>query len=433
MTDQRRRLRATARRPLPTDERGGAGAPRVLPLGGVRSLAVSADAVRAKLGAWVGLCAPEERPDLDTAWREVLLVLGAVVESGSAGLGGEALPPWERDVAVPREPLDLRRRTALPRDGVRRAIDRAISAELLDLVSRLGDGLVVRIRPEVFADDPIVAGIDWDAVRGALGAATTPVALLLVREIARRTAPERRLKQEAVSISLRELGAATGASKGTIQKTLGTLHAAGLAESWARDRVDSWHRLLPTVFGGVTSQAPSVAIEAGRAPHPAPLTSPSGGGAAPANALPVPATMRVDVGAGRALQPHVATSSEIASPPEGARMGIRPSVAAAAISAVSPAVTVYEVNGVRWPLPAGVRPQLERGTDGPPVRRIGNLRLPTQLAAGPAAPVWFEIDGVAWQLPLGAQPELERDADGSYWFRIDGERWPFMPHVVPEA
>ena len=117
MTD-RRRLRATLRHSLPKEEQRPGDAPRVLPLGGVASLAVSADVVRAKLGAWAGLRAPDERPDLDTSSREVLLVLGALVEAGGAALGAEAVPAWERAVPIPREPLDLQQRAALP-DGPR--------------------------------------------------------------------------------------------------------------------------------------------------------------------------------------------------------------------------------------------------------------------------------------------------------------------------
>lgn len=419
MTDRPRRPHSTVRR-LAAEQRGGAGAPRVLPLGGVESLAVSAEAIRAKLGAWVGLSAPDERPDLDAAWREVLLVLGALVEAGSAGLGREALPPWEREVPVPREPLDLQRRTALSRDSVRRGVDRAISAEVLDLMRRVGDELVVRLRPDVFGDAPVVAAVDWDAVRGRLGVAVSPVALLLVREIARRTAPERRTRGEAVPVSLRELGGATGASKGTIQKTLGALHAAGLVESWTRDRVDSWHRLLPAAFGeaGAPTRATATAETSQHAlPPVVPLTPDARGGVPEVSTdlLPPWPPRRVTA----APPPGPATPESAAPPAPATPLGV------GALARAGLAVTVYEVNGVPWPLPAGVRPQLERSADGSSIRRIGNVRLPTQRVGDPGAPLWFEVDGIAWDILPDARPELERDSDGRYWYRIDGERWPF--------
>jgi hypothetical protein len=342
----------------------------------------------------------------------VLLVLGAVVESGRAGLGAEVRPPWEREVTVARDPLDLRRRTALPREAVRRAVDRAISAELLDLVSRVGDELVVRVRPDGFADAPVVAAVDWDAVRDRLGTAVSPIALLLVREIARRTPPERRARHEAIPVSLRELGAATGASKGTIQKTLGALHAATLVESWARDRVDSWHRLLPAAFG---ERPEGVAV----APLVAPVTAPVAASRVTPAAAAAP-------GVGSIADPATAPSARsVASLAGSAAPGPRDGSAASGGEAL--VVSAYEVNGIRWPLPHGVRPRLERDAEGGAVRRIGNLRLPTGRAVDATAPVWFEVDGIAWDVLPGAQPELEQDAAGSYWYRIDGDRWPFRP------
>ena len=400
---ERRRRRATARPSRPAEERGRDDGVRVLPLGGVASLAVSADVVRAQLGAWAGLRAADERPDLDAAWREVLLVLGALVEAGAATLGVESLPPWERAVPVPREPLDLQRRAALSREAVRRATDRAISAELLDLERRVGDELVVRLRPEVFADAPVVAAVDWAAVRDALGPQVSPVALLLVREVARRLTPERRAQGDVVPVSLREFGAATGASKGTIQKALGVLNAAGLVESRTRDRVDSWHRLLPPVFGAPLPTSGAAAL---------PLVAPAPAAPAPVRAAPpiVPAST-TDDGTSNGLTP--APSADTST----------------ALAAVGEAitVTVYEVDGIAWPLPPGVQPRLERGADGTLMRRIGNMRLPLRAPGGSGAFPAVEIDGVVWEVLPGAQPQLERAPDGCYWFRIGGERWPFRP------
>jgi hypothetical protein len=434
----RRRLRATTRTAGRLEEPRWAEAARVLPLGGVASLAVSPDVVRAKLGAWSGLRAPEERPDLDAAWREVLLVLEALVEAGAAALTAEAVPAWERDVPVPREPLDLQQRTALSRNAVRRAVDRAISAELLDLQRRVGDELLVRVRPEVFADAPVVAAVDWVAVRRALDVQVSPVALLLVREIARRTTPERRAHDELVPISLREFGAATGASKGTIQKTLGVLQATALVESHIRDRVDSWHRLLPTVFGADPASGgfrEDVAGGAGAvvgtgAPLPGRASVP---GAEALTASPValrePMRRRDEENTAAMTLSALATRPADAASVTAAVSAAGPAVAVPATTSAHVAISgvVYEVAGIRWPLPPGVQPRLERGPDGAPMRRLGNVRLPMHAAADPDAFPIVEIDGVRWEILPDARPQLEREPDGSYWYRVGGERWPFRP------
>ncbi|GLC28261.1 hypothetical protein [Roseisolibacter agri] len=421
---ERRRLRMPLRPALPLEERGRGDAARVLPLGGVASLAVSPDVVRAKLGAWVGLLPVEERPDLDATSREVVLLLGALVEAGTAALGADALPPWERGVPVPREPLDLQQRAALSRDAVRRATDRAISAELLDLERRVGDELVVRLRPDVFADAPVVAAVDWGTVRRALGTQVSPVALLLVREIARRTTPERRAQGEVVPISLREFGAATGASKGTIQKALAALNATALVESRTRDRVDSWHRLLPPAFGvlpaPVRTPEPADAGSVGDTPVAAAsataLPSGSGGRASPAR----------DASSAPLERPRVDASVHDRRVPSAPALTSRPAHRPPPL-ATGDAVTVYEVSGIAWPLPAGVQPRLERGADGVPMRRIGNVRIPLRGPAETAALPVVEIDGVRWELLPDARPQLEREPDGSFWYRIDAERWPFRP------
>jgi hypothetical protein len=442
----RRRLRATLRHPLPPEDHRRGDAARVLPLGGVASLAISADVVRARLGAWAGLRAPDERPDLDTAWREVLLVLGALVEAGDAALGADAAPAWERAVPIPREPLDLQQRAALSGDAVRRAVDRAISAELLDLQSRVGDELVVRLRPEVFADAPVVAAVDWVAVRRALGLQVSPVALLLVREIARRTTPERRAQGDVVPISLREFGAATGASKGTIQKALGVLQTAGLLESRIRDRVDSWHRLLPAAFGESpitwtaapraeqTSVAPGLGAGSTRPSSPPQRPDSSLRAGAPHAELRASPDTRVAATSAAPGELAGAVAGFLSGAAGGAASRAEPGLAAGAGGglvapvATGDPVTVYEVDGMAWPLPAGVRPRLEQGADGSPMRRIGNVRIPLRRLDDPQGFPVVEIDGVLWELLPGMQPQLERDPDGRYWYRMGGERWPFRPH-----
>lgn len=417
----RRRLRTSLRPTPPAEERGRGDGARVLPLGGVASLAISPDVVRAKLGAWVGLQPTGERPDLDTTSREVLLVLGALVEAGGAALGADGLPPWERGVPVPREPLDLQQRAALSRDAVRRATDRAISAELLDLERRVGDELVVRLRPELFADAPVVAAVDWAAVRRALGTQVSPVALLLVREIARRMTPERRTQGDVVPVSLREFGAATGASKGTIQKALAALNAVALVESRTRDRVDSWHRLLPPVFGASPAVAPVVVPAAEWLSRDQPSGSYQATASAWSHAVGAPnapSDFRTDAPtvSPTAARPAAHPPTSWAAPTAGKSTGV----------AVG-AVTVYEVGGIAWPLPAGVQPRLERGPDGEPVRRIGNVRIPLRRPVEAGALAVVEIDGVVWEVLPDARPQLEREPDGSWWYRIGEERWPFRP------
>ena len=433
MTD-RRRQRTMQRHLNPADRRERGDTARVLPLGGVASLAVSADVVRAKLGAWAGLCAADERPDLDMAWREVLLALNALVEAGGVILGAGSLPAWERAVPVPREPLDLQLRAALSRGALRRAVDRAISAELLDLESRVGDELVVRVRPDIFADAPVVAAINWSSVRLALDTQISPVALLLVREIARRTTPERRAQGEVVPISLREFVAATGASKGTIQKALRILNAVGLVESRTRDRVDSWHRLQPPAFGEMpvplpAAQEASDEVSADRRSSMVAASShvaeASGDVAQRAEYRGWTAPSPLEPGAPHEAQP---LRSSPASPSMGATV-MRASSGAnqPAPAGSGGAVTMYEVDGITWPLPSGVHPRLERDADGAPMRRIGNLRLPIRRTPDPEASIMIEVDGILWELLPGARPQLECEPDGSYWYRMDGERWPFRP------
>lgn len=341
---------------------------RVLPLGGASSLVVSAAAVRSRLAARAARLSASQEASSATAWPGALLVAMAIVESGRAALGtaSEAMP-WEMTVAVPTGPSDLQRRCGLSASAVRGALDALVSAEVLDSLSRIGDQMVLRFRADVFEDAPVLGVVDWDQVRDRLGTIRPSAALLVLRELAWRMAPEDRARARFIPASLRDLEEATGSGKGATRTALTALNRAGLVESRMRPRVDSWHRLLPAAFGeepGTDAAGPgrrgTPVPESGRrrAPHPE----------ARVEAQTEPGAGATDAWAARLRRADAAVvrfplsestldegRAERGQPVRDASAAIQPPV-------VSPTAdwAIVEVNGVRFPVPAGVTPEPEQ-------------------------------------------------------------------------
>jgi DNA-binding transcriptional ArsR family regulator len=283
-------------------------------------------------------------------------------------------------VHVPSDARELARGTGLGVAALRRTIEALIGAEVLDGAGQIGEERVVRLRPEILADAPVLAAIRWDVVGELLGPAEAPVARLVVRELARRTSLEARARGHFVSASQRELADAVGYSKASMRRHLDALVAVGVIASRSRDRTNSWHRLEPVVFDG--------AMEAVDGATPAPAASsrplPSGGRASPALRAAIPARETGAAGAAAAgTSLHRASALAAEQPVADARPLLAPPSPLAApaggsssASAVPiPAALTIEVNGVRVALPPGVELTLEQDASGALWYRAGGLRL----------------------------------------------------------
>ena len=309
------------------------------------SLAVDVDAVRRRIGAWVATQPAGERPAHDLLWRDALLVVDQVLALARATLGAGGAPLWTVDVRLPSAAHVLATLSGVAARSLHRATDALIAAEALDGVSQVGSERVVRLRPEVLTDAPVLAAVRWDIVRGRLGDADAPAARLIVRELACRTTSEARAQAHFVSASQRELAEAVGYSKGSMRRHLDALVSAGLIVSRSRDRANSWHRLQPIVFEGeaVVERPAPPSDEALSRPVPRRIL----GGSAPAPSPSLPAAL------------PTRTSSPVPRAP----------------TAPVDAALTLEVNGVRVALPAGVELTLEQDDGGAMWYRAGTLRL----------------------------------------------------------
>jgi len=323
-------------------------------IAGTAALVVSASAIRSAFGAWSATRPRQESLDVPR-WPHALLVAMAVAESGRASLAASNDgAPWESDVTIAPVPRDLMRRTALSAGVVRRIVDALLSADVLESVSRVGDTHVVRLRPGVFEDAPVLGAVSWNGVRERLGVDLSSAALLTVRELAVRTTPEDRARSQFVPLTLRDLEEATGHGKGAVRSALAALARAEVVESRVRPRMDSWHRLLPAAFGAAAApvggaSAPTASGTVGRVQRAEPP------------ARPVEAIEPVAVGA---PTPGGRPAADPAVPPR--RVGGAPGSV--------PAVddwAIVEINGVRFPVPPGVQPIPERDASGEWYLRVG--------------------------------------------------------------
>ena len=364
MRSHPRGVELTAR--LPRNE---GRAPGAHPIGGVSSLAVSSRVVREALGAWAATRPSGRHPDA-TAWRDAVAVAGAVVESASRlllvdrdGDGGNR-PPWETPVPVPRVPTDLVQRTYLGAHRVRAVVDLLVSAQILDLLERTGDDWQVRLRPVALEDAPVLAAVDWDAVRDHLGpVAGSPAALALVRELARRTSPGARTGGHFERLTFQELAELTGYGKSALRTGLDVCVRARLLEVRTRERVASYYRLLPASFG----DGPPATMESGAGIAPTLTDEPVA-----RNPVEFPVRSRARRSA---LGPDSTTPAPVARAADAPRSG-GPLAAPvdAQSAAIAPAV-VIEVNGVPIPLPPGARPVLEQDAAGAFWYRVGGVRF----------------------------------------------------------
>jgi DNA-binding transcriptional ArsR family regulator len=368
-------------RPRPvSDQEVGAEAPRVLRFAGTGSLAVDGGTVRRRIGAWISGLPVAERPNVEATWRHGILVCDRVLTMARGTLGAADRPPWTVDVHVPSDARELARGTGLGVAALRRTIEALIGAEVLDGAGQIGEDRVVRLRPEILVDAPVLAAIRWDVVGELLGPAEAPVARLVVRELAHRTSIEARARGHFVSASQRELADAVGYSKASMRRHLDALVAVGVIASRSRDRTNSWHRLESVVFDG--------AMEAGDVATPAPAVSSSplasGGRASPTRRAAIPAR-ETEVPGAAAAGTSLRGASVVATeqPAVDARPLLAPSAPNAApagrslsASAVPvPAALTIEVNGVRVALPPGVELTLEQDASGALWYRAGGLRL----------------------------------------------------------
>lgn len=261
---------------------GSSGAAPVLAIGGSGSRVVAVDAVRGRvqvaLAQEEGRAAGRDAAVAPAHWRPAVLVAMALAEAaardelGEARSGGRA--PWELALDVPAEPLELVRRTGLPRDAVRAALERLVAARVLEAHHRAGHAWRVQLAAEVFEDAPVVGAVAWEAVRRALPREQLPAALLLVRELAAQMTPADRELQRVLRVRPRELAEAIGYSRGKAGAVLDALAAAGLAAVDRRPRDRTLVRLTPAVFDAVGG-APSGAARPGSEPLPAPLAAAS--------------------------------------------------------------------------------------------------------------------------------------------------------------
>ena len=342
-----------------------ASRPAVLPLAGDRSLVVSARAVREGVAAWAAGQRSGRRPDA-AAWRDGVAVASAIAESAAQLLrsGDARTAPWEVTVPVASEPADLMRRSLLPANRVRELLDVLVSAQVLDLVERVGDDWSVRLRSASMETAPVLGAVVWDGVRSRLqGVGGGPSALAVVRELARRTSPGARAAGHFERMTVAELCEVTGYGKSALRSGMEACTAARLVDARTRDRVASYYRLLPGVFseGAADDQGAPAPFQ-----HPAPRRSVRG--------------------AARTERPHRAADRT----PDGA----------------TPAASTS---------PSGV-------SSSPPSRVIEDGRLsdsPTVRTSGQVDPAAvIEIGGVPFPVPPGVQPVLEQDAEGRFWYRV---------------
>lgn len=384
--------------------RAGAATPGTLPIGGTASFAVSARAVREGVGAWAATRSADRRPD-GLVWRDGLAVASAIVEAAHAllpsGAGDEpgAGPraPWDVSVPVPREPQDLVRRTYLRGDRVRTVVDLLVSARVLDLVERTGDEWQVRLRSSVFEDAPVLAVVAWDAVRTRLGpTAGSPAALALVRELARRTSPGTRAGAHFERLTFIELGELTGFGKSALRTGLSACIRAQLLEARTRERVASYYRLLPAVFGRSDAlRADSVDAS---------------GGAATAGEVASDTAVREFDAVGIARRSHIAAVDGVQVQPH--RTPADPS---------PPARGAAPVDGA-MPVPSAVSQGSRSVLPGSGAAGIDSATSPAHATAAALVALVIEVNGVPVPLPSGARPVLEQDDTGAYWYRIGAMR-----------
>ena len=304
--------------------------------------------MRRRIGSWIAAQPADERPEIETIWRDALLVGDQVVALAQATPVAGTMPLWSVEVSLPGDGHLLSQAAGLSPRLTRRAVDVLIAAEMLDGVSQIGDDRVVRLRPEVLGDAPVLAAVRWDVVRARLGDRDAPISRLVVRELARRTSADARAQGHFVSASQRELADAAGYSKASMRRHLDALIDAGLIASRSRDRTNSWHRLQPVVFDQAVLATPALPPVDRTAPRPAPAEPRS---VAPRQAQP------------RALPdlPRPSQRSDAIDPGGTPRP-------------VLSAMTI-EINGVRVALPAGVELTLEQDDSGAMWYRTGTVRL----------------------------------------------------------
>lgn len=355
----------------------------VLPIGGHPSLALDTDVLRQRLGAWIATQAASERPSVDVLWREATLVCDGIVALACATFGAGNAPLWLVDVRVSPDAQELVHWTGLSSRTVFHTVEALVAAEVLDGVSQVGRERVVRIRPDLLLDAPVLAAVDWRTVRHRLGEAASPIAHLLVRELARRTTIEARLQGHFISVSQRELAEAVGYSKASMRRHLDVLAAAGVIVSRSRDRANSWHRLQALVFGaegGDTVNGRRTGTDAG-----APIAKRDG-------------DRREDVPG------PTPTSARNESQPMTGRAGFRAGRAERA-AAARPVISRASAAAARD----------EHDTSG--------LTSPTTPAQLVESALTFEVNGVSIALPSGVELTLEQDASGALWYRAGALRF----------
>jgi DNA-binding transcriptional ArsR family regulator len=236
----------------------------ILSLGRPDSLRVSPTAVREILERSLARKAAKLEPhELRTAIT-VALATDELVQA--ARRGGE---PWQIDV---REDVDDL--------SVRSGLTPSETEAALDLLSQTGvthrlpaaEGTRVRLAEAVFAQQPVLARIDWQGVReflteGATRASVTAIVAVL-RELARRSAEK---YPDGTGSWVREpiavLAAATLYQRASVMAAIRGLEQAGFIEADRPSGRTAAYRLLPAAFGEVPRSRRVAAVPAAGVRH----------------------------------------------------------------------------------------------------------------------------------------------------------------------
>lgn len=362
------------------------------PLAGNWSLVASARVIRESIGAWAATQPPAKRPDA-AAWRDAIAVTFAAIEVGQAVLRGPADSgaPWAVPIPVPAIPDDLATRALLPSERVRAMVDLLISAQVFVLEERVSDDWVIRISRTSLETSPILASIAWETVRQSLPPSSTPAALAVIRELARHTTPADWAAERYIRLTYHDLMQLTGYGKTALQTAIRACTTGSLVHTRTRDRLASFHRLLPRVLRHDTIAASASAeptsdrnVDSGMNPRPMWRTS------KPRTAerdelldrqrpsIHSEHTDEPTVGA----PPAVNASSQVraeASPLRSELTAVRDEASTSADPTVTTEWATIEINGVPLPVPAGVTPIPEHDS------RTGDwyLRVGPNIRYGP--------------------------------------------------
>lgn len=235
------------------ESRAETGGVRAISLGGGEwyvSAAEVADVLRSRRPA----------ADLDDGvLRVALAVAHALSEVVRAATRG-ADAPWEKDV---REDVDdLARRSGASEAEATAALDLLSQAGVVHRVPQRGEPRL-RLPETVFRPQPLLAGVDWEAVREALNAwdgagSSIMAAQAVLRELASRAHARTALGSAPwVRESLAPLAESTGYQRAATMSALRALEQIGAIEADRPSGRTAAYRILPGAFGEAALQLPA--------------------------------------------------------------------------------------------------------------------------------------------------------------------------------